>query len=262
MYKRILIAVSAALCCIANLPCAAQVAIKFKSLEICNVTDKIWEPEKHILGIIQLPSYDCGDVYLRIQAEIVNEGDTAVPISSFDRDKMTLVYRNPNPRDNSIANSMVKSRLGVMVRCCSLLETDIQPHSLRYNDYVDWIYVNRFDGMRPLYYVSAAVPTMRLCMEVPGQGMVYSDVPEEIIVNGRKIGPDWRNFDYSDNAYLLVNNELMREFMLENPHLFGTTFSEDLLMKEFVCHMAFTYHNSPITNSEADQQPKANQQRS
>ena len=135
-----------------------------------------------------------------------------------------------------------------MVRCCSLLETDIQPHSLRYNDYVDWIHVYRFDGMRPLYYISAAVPTMRLCMEVPGQGMVYSDVPEEIIVNGRKIDPDWRNFDYSDNAYLLVNNELMREFMLENPHLFGSTFSEDVLMKEFVSHMAFTYHNTLITN--------------
>jgi hypothetical protein len=162
---------------------------------------------------------------------------------------MSLVYRNPNPKDNSLANSMVKSQLGAIVRVCGILEPNIPPHSRRYNDYVNWIYVHRFDGMRPLYYVSAAVPTMRLCMEVPGQGMVYSGTPEEIIVNGRKIDPDWRNFDYSDNAYMLVNNELMREFMLENPYLFGTTFSEDVLMKEFVSHMAFTYHNSQITNT-------------
>lgn len=249
MYKRILISIIATLCCLATLPCAAQVTIKFKSLEICNVTDKIWEPDNLILGVLRLPSYDCGDVYLRIQAEIINEGDTAVPISSFDRDKMSLVYRNPNPKDNSLANSMVKSQLGAIVRVCGILEPNIPPHSRRNNDFVNWIYVHRFDGMRPLYYVSAAVPTMRLCMEVPGQGMVYSDAPEEIIVNGRKIDPDWRNFDYSDNAYMLVNNELMREFMLENPYLFGTTFSEDVLMKEFVSHMAFTYHNSQITNT-------------
>lgn len=249
MYKRILISAIAVVCCFATLPCAAQVSIKFKSLEISNVTDKIWEPEKDLFCVFRLPSYDRGDVYLRIEAKIVNEGDTAVPISSFDRDKMTLVYRNPNPSNNLPENSMVKSRLGAIVRVCGILEPNFPPHSRRYQDYVDWIFVNRFDGMRPLYYVSAAVPTMRLCMEVPGQGLVYSDAPEEIIVNGREIDPDWRNFDYSDNSYLLVNNELMREFMLENPYLFGTTFSEDVLMKEFVSHMAFTYHCSLITNT-------------
>ena len=249
MYKRILISAIAVVCCFATLPCAAQVSIKFKSLEISNVTDKIWEPEKMRLGEVLIPSYDRGHVYLRIQAEIVNEGDTAVPISSFDREKMMLVYHNPNPRDNSLANSMVKSRLGAIVRVCGILEPNFPPHSCRYNDYWDLINVNRFDGVRPLYYVSAAIPTMRLCMEVPGQGLVYSDAPEEIIVNGREIDPDWRNFDYSDNAYQLVNNELMREFMLENPYLFGSSFSEDILMKEFVSNMAFTYHCFPITNS-------------
>ncbi|MBQ3734156.1 MAG: hypothetical protein II859_09380 [Bacteroidales bacterium] len=242
MYKRILISAIAALCCLATLPCAAQVTIKFKSLKISNVTDKIWEPEKDLFCAFRLPSYDRGDVYLRIEAEIVNEGDTAVPISNIDSENMTLVYRNPR------SSSTVTSTLGCIIRVCALLEPDIQPHSRRYNDYWDLINVNRFDGMRPLYYVSAAIPTMRLCMEVPGQGLVYSDAPEEIIVNGRKIDPDWRNFDYSDNAYLLVNNELMREFMLENPHLFGSTFSEDILMKEFVSHMAFIYHCSLITS--------------
>ena len=249
MYKRILIPVIAVVCCFASLPCAAQVTIKFKSLKISNVTDKIWEPEKDLFCVFRLPSFDRGDVYLRIEAEIVNEGDTTVPISSFDRDKMTLVYRNPNPIDNSPANSMIKSRLGTVVRVCGILEPNFPPHSHRYTDYWDLINVNRFDGVRPLYYVSAAVPTMRLCMEIAGQGLVYSDAPEEIIVNGRKIDPDWRNFDYSDNSYHLVNNELMREFMLENPYLFGSTFSEDLLMNEFLSHMAFTYHNSQITNT-------------
>ena len=247
MNKIISIAITV-VCCLAVLPCAAQVAIKFKSLEISNVTDKIWEPKVYSC-VIRLPSYASGDVYLRIQAEIVNEGDTAVPISNFDRDKMTLVYRNPNPSNNLPENSMVYSRLERMARGCFLIESVIRPHACRYDDYSDWINVNRFRGMRPLYYVSAAVPTMRLCMEVSGQGLVYSDAPEEIIVNGRKIDPDWRNFDYSDNSYLLVNNELMREFMLENPYLFGTTFSEDVLMKEFVSNMAFTYHCFPITNS-------------
>ena len=247
MNKIISIAITV-VCCLAVLPCAAQVAIKFKSLEISNVTDKIWEPNEHIICQVILPSYYRGDVYLRIEAEIVNEGDTAVPISDFDRDKMTLVYRNPNPLDNSLEKSMVYSWLGRMERGCCLIEPVIRPHACRHDDYSDWISVYRFRGMRPLYYVSAAVPTMRLCMEVSGQGLVYSDAPEEIIVNGRKIDPDWRNFDYSDNAYQLVNNELMREFMLENPYLFGSTFSEDVLMKEFVSHMAFTYHSTLIAN--------------
>lgn len=194
------------------------------------------------LGEVLIPSYDRGHVYLRIQAEIVNEGDTAVPISNIDSEKMTLVYRNPR------SSSTVTSKLGCIIRVCALLEPDIQPHSRRHHDYVGCIFDYRFGDMRPLYYVSAAVPTMRLRMEVPGKGLVYSDAPEEIIVNGRKIDPDWRNFDYSDNAYQLVNNELMREFMLENPYLFGSTFSEDVLMKEFVSHMAFTYHCSLITS--------------
>lgn len=249
MYKRILISAIAVVCCLAALPCAAQVTIKFKSLKISNVTDKIWEPEKDLFCAFRLPSYDCGDVHLRIEAEIVNKGDTAVPIFSIDSEKMTLVYRNPNPSSNSHSSSMVTRTLGRIIRVCGILDPYLHPHSRRYQDYVDWIFVNRFDGMRPLYYVSTAVPTMRLCMEVPGQGLVYSDAPEEIIVNGRKIDPDWRNFDYSDNAYQLVNNELMREFMLENPYLFGSTFSEDLLMNEFLSHMAFTYHCFPITNS-------------
>lgn len=247
MNKIISIAITV-VCCLAVLPCAAQVAIKFKSLEISNVTDKIWEPNEHIIGPVILPSYYRGDVYLRIEAEIVNEGDTAVPISNFDRDKMTLVYRNPNPSNNLPENSVVYSRLGRMIRCCSIFEPVIQPHACRHDDYSDWISVYRFCGMRPLYYVSAAVPTMRICMEISGQGLIYSDAPEEIIVNGRKIDPAWRNFDYSDNAYMLVNNELMREYMLENPYLFGSTFSEDILMKEFVSNMAFTYHCFPITN--------------
>jgi hypothetical protein len=242
MYKRILISAIAIVCCLATLPCAAQVTIKFKSLKISNVTDKIWEPEKDLFCAFRLPSYDRGDVYLRIEAEIVNEGDTAVPISNIDSENMTLVYRNPR------SSSTVTSTLGCIIRVGTLLEPDIQPHSRRHHDYVGCIFDLRFDGMRPLYYVSAAVPTMRLCMEVPGQGLVYSDAPEEIIVNGRKIDPDWRNFDYSDNAYLLVNNELMREYMLENPHLFGTTFSEDLLMNEFLSHMAFIYHCSLISS--------------
>ena len=246
LYKRSLILAIATLCCLAALPCAAQVTIKFKSLEISNVTDKIWKPDEHILGLTSLPSYSRGDVYLRIQAEIVNEGDTAVPISSYDRDKMTLVYRNPNPRDNSIENSVVYSKLGRMQRCCVIFESVVQPHACRYDDYSNWISVYRFRGMRPLYYVSAAVPTMRLCMEVPGQGLVYSDAPEEIIVNGRKIDSDWRSFGYSDNSYQLVNNELMREFMLENAHLFGDYFTEDMLMKEFISHMSYTYQNTPI----------------
>ena len=163
MYKRILISAIAALCCLATLPCAAQVTIKFKSLKISNVTDKIWEPEKDLFCAFRLPSYDRGDVYLRIEAEIVNEGDTAVPIPSSDRDKMTLVYRNPNPKDNSLANSMVKSQLGAIVRVCGILEPNIPPHSRRYNDYVNWIYVHRFDGMRPLYYVSAAISHIISC---------------------------------------------------------------------------------------------------
>ena len=179
MYKRILISAIAALCCLATLPCAAQVAIKFKLLEISNVTDKIWEPEKMRLGEVLIPSYDRGHVYLRIQAEIVNEGDTVVSISNFDRDKMTLVYRNPKPSDNSPEKSMVYSRLGRMARGCYLIESVIRPHACRYDDYSDWINVNRFREMRPLYYVSAAVPTMRLCMEIAGQGLVYSDAPEE-----------------------------------------------------------------------------------
>ena len=242
MYKRNLISAIAVVCCLATLPCAAQVTIRFKSLKINNVTDKIWEPEKDLFCAFRLPSYDRGDVYLRIKAEIVNEGDTAVPISSIHSEKMTLVYRNP------CSSGTVTNTLGCIIRVCALLEPDIQPHSRRHHDYTDWIFVNRFEGMRPLYYMSTAVPTMRLCMEVPGQGQVYSDAPEEIIVNGRKIDPNWRNFDYSDNAYQLVNNELMREFMLENPYLFGSTFSDELLMKEFVSHMAFVYHSTPITN--------------
>ena len=65
-----------------------------------------------------------------------------------------------------------------------------------------------------------------------------SDAPETIYVNGVKLDPD-RQVCQNGSSYQLVNNEMVQEYMRENPYLFGSEFSQDILIREFQSNMAF-----------------------
>lgn len=139
--------------------CGAQVSVKFKKLEINNITNTRNEPVFQRLGEIVIRS---SDVCLKITAEIINDGDTTV---------------------------YPEERVGLL-------------------------------------------------LSIPGQEPIMSDAPETVCVNGVKLDSDGQVCQ-NGSYYQLVNNEMVQEYMRENPYLFGSEFSKDILISEFQSNMLF-----------------------
>ena len=95
----------------------------------------------------------------------------------------------------------------------------------------------RFYDISSLYYVSSTVPTMRLFLSIPGQEPIFSDAPETIYVNGVKLDTN-AQVRGDGSSCQLVNNEMVQEYMRENPYLFGSELSQDILIREFQSNMA------------------------
>ncbi len=205
--------------------CEAQVSVEFKKLEIKNITNMRAKPVARRLGETLV-----SDVCLKITAEIINDGDTTVYWQQ-DGEEMNLLYydsrygwRKTNP-------------LSRQIRPCMPYLPGVEAHSRKQVTYYYSYNYERFYEVSSLYYVSSTVPTMRLFLSIPGQEPIFSDAPETIFVNGVKLDSD-RQVCQNGSSYQLVNNEMVQEYMRENPYLFGSEFSQDILIREFQSNMA------------------------
>ena len=209
--------------------CEAQVSVKFKKLEINNITNKKSEPVVVRFGEVFISNVP--DVMLKITAEIINDGDTTVYWHS-DVEQMEFLYYDCQYgwRKTNYLSRQVQFGVPYL--------PGVEPHSRKqvtyYYSYNDAL----FYEVSSLYYVSRAVPTMRLSLSIPGQGPIMSDAPETIFVNGVKLDSD-EQVCQDAGSYQLVNNEMMQEYMRENPYLFGSEFSHDILIREFQSNMAY-----------------------
>ena len=171
------------------------------------------------------------DVHLKITAEIINDGDTTVYWHQ-EGERMGLLYYDSQygwRKTNSLARQM---------RPCMPYFPGVEPHARKQvTYYYSYNYV-RFYDVSSLYFVSSTVPTMRLFLSIPGQEPIFSDAPETIYVNGVKLDLD-RQVRQNGSSYQLVNNEMVQEYMREYPYLFGSEFSQDILIREFQTNMAF-----------------------
>ncbi len=202
--------------------CEAQISVKFKKLEINNITNKKSKPVAHRMCETLI-----SDVCLKITAEIINDGDTTV---YSDVERQGLLYYDSQygwRKTNSLPRQ---------VSACMI--AGIGPHFRKQVTYYYSYNYGRFYDVSSLYYVSSAVPTMRLFLLIPGQEPIISDAPETIYVNGVKLDSDGQVCQ-NGSYYQLVNNEMVQEYMRENPYLFGSEFSKDILISEFQSNMAF-----------------------
>ena len=60
-----------------------------------------------------------------------------------------------------------------------------------------------------------------------------------MIVNGVEIHPESFDCNHCGDIYMLVNNELMNEFIQEQPWLFPSGITDELIRQEFACNMQY-----------------------
>ena len=105
-----------------------------------------------------------------------------------------------------------------------------------------------------LTFVALTLPSMKceaqlslvlvLCM--PGAEAIVSDLPENVFLNGVKIEADeTAACQNCGELYRLTSNEVIEEYLKENPDLFGSDFSDDILRKAFICNMEFARRMYP-----------------
>ena len=219
--------------------CEAQISVKFKKLEINNITNKKSKPVTHRMCETLI-----SDVRLKITAEIINDGDTTV---YPEEERMRLLYY-----DFQYGWRKTYSLPRQMSAC---MIAGIGPHFRKQVTYYYSYNYERFYDVSSLYYVSSTVPTMRLFLSIPGQEPIMSDAPETIFVNGVKLDPDWHEGN-NGSLYQLVNNEMVQEYMRENPYLFGSEFSQDILISEFQSNMLFAQRQYSLLRLPELKQPR------
>ena len=215
--------------CAAPLFSVAQVTIEFTSYEVCNVNNQKY-PLGVPLGVVLLSSPD--DVHSEIKATIRNLSDTAV----------TLVFSNDDVRFGRTYYSKEVNDWVYYDRCPYDEFKDtvrISPHGsytssivLKYSKY-------NFITMSSLYYLSDRAANMRLYLNIPEQGTIMSGTVQKVIVNGVEIHPESFDCNHCGDIYMLVNNELMNEFIQEQPWLFPSGITDELIRQEFACNMQY-----------------------
>ena len=213
--------------------CGAQVSVRFKTLAINNISNKRTAPRR----AVPFDAIILSDVSLVVGVELVNNGDSAVNLYA-EAATIGLLYYDSQYGWRKIErlddrDCLTPLQLGL----CYVQHPYIEAHSSVTIQRFWYYRFHTFYDVSSLYYVSSTVPTMRLFLSIPGQEPIISDAPETIYVNGVKLDSNEQECGNGD-SYQLVNNELVQEYMRENPYLFGSEFSQDILIREFQRNMA------------------------
>ena len=214
--------------------CGAQVSVRFKTLAINNISNKRTDPSRGL----PFDALILSDVRLVVGVELVNDGDSVVNLSA-EAVTIGLLYYDSQYGWRKIERLDDRDcRTPLQLGLCYVQHPYIGAHSSVTTQRFWYYRLPTFYDISSLYYVSSTVPTMRLFLSIPGQEPIMSDAPETIYVNGVKLGSNEQECR-NGSSYQLVNNEMVQEYMREYPYLFGSEFSQDILIREFQTNMAF-----------------------
>ena len=230
--------------------CEAQLSLVFKSVNVNNLnteTNHKYAPEKIRLGDVVLPGEH--DLSITITAELINTSDSVIYFESglssrkFDKQMALFCYREKfgwrKMKVGDISDDPGRFD-GVLLR------NALAPNESHTLELALYLKRETFEETTPLYYISSIVPTMRLVLCMPGEEPIISDSPENVILNGVKIDADEiAACQNCGEIYRLTSNEMIMEYMKENPELFGSCFSEEVLRKAFICNMEFARRMYP-----------------
>ena len=242
--KRLLyIALTFVVLTLPSMKCEAQLSLVFKSLSVNNLngeTNHKSPPEKIRLGDVVVDHEP--EVSVSITAELINTSDTVIffegGLSTEEFDKhLALYYYNERFgwRKGRVYGTRDPIRyMGMLVR------NSLAPNECHVLELALYLSKRTFQEITPLYYISSIVPTAHLVLCMPGEEPVISDLPENVFLNGVKIDADEiAACQNCGELYRLTSNEMIEEYMKENPDLFGSNFSDDILRKAFICNMDF-----------------------
>ena len=250
--KRLLyIALTFVVLTLPSMKCEAQLSLVFKSLSVNNLngeTNHKSPPEKIRLGDVVVDHVP--KVSVTITAELINTSDTVIffegGLSTKESDKhLALYYYNERSgwRKWRVYGTRDPIRyMGMLVR------NSLAPNECHVLELALYLSKRTFQEITPLYYISSIVPTAHLVLCMPGEEPVISDLPENVFLNGVKIDADEiAACQNCGELYRLTSNEMIEEYMKENPDLFGSNFSDDILRKAFICNMEFFRRNFPCS---------------
>lgn len=232
-----------------SMKCEAQLSLVFKSLSVNNLnaeTNHKSPPEKIRLGDVVVDHEP--KVSVTITAELINTSDTVIffegGLSTEEFDKhLALYYYNERFgwRKWRVYGTRDPIRyMGMLVR------NSLAPNECHVLELALYLSKRTFQEIMPLYYISSIVSTAHLVLCMPGEEPVISDLPENVFLNGVKIDADEiAACQNCGELYRLTSNEMIEEYMKENPDLFGSNFSDDILRKAFICNMEFFRRNFP-----------------
>lgn len=232
-----------------SLQCEAQLSLVFKTLNINNLnaeTNHKRPPEKIRLGDVVICNEP--DVTITITAELINAGDSVIyfegglSTEQFDKQLALFCYEEKfGWRKMRIYDRRDPARYdGFLVR------NALAPNESHTLELALYLKKGTFEEITPLYYISSIVPTMRLVLCMPGEEPVISDSPENVFLNAVKIDADEiAACQNCGEIYRLTSNEMITEYMKENPELFGSFFPEEVLRKAFICNMEFARRMYP-----------------
>lgn len=248
--KRLLyIALTFVVLTLPSMKCEAQLSLVFKSLNVNNLnaeTNHKYAPEKIRLGEVVFPGEH--DLSITITAELINAGDSVIyfegglSTEQFDKQLALFCY------EEKFGWRKMRARVirdparydGILVR------NALAPNEGHALELALYLSKGTFQEITPLYYISSIVPTMRLVLYRSGEDPIISDSPENVILNAVKIDADEiAACQNCGEIYRLTSNEMITEYMKENPELFGSFFPEEVLRKAFICNMEFARRMYP-----------------
>lgn len=231
--------------------CEAQLSLVFKSVNVNNLnaeTNHKYAPEKIRLGEVVFPGEH--DLSITITAELINTSDSVIyfegGLSTKNIKKQLTLFCYEEKfgwRKMKIYDRRDPARYdGILVR------NTLAPNESHTLELALYLKRETFKETTPLYYISSKVPTMRLVLCMSGKEPIISDSPENVILNGVKIDADEMAACHNcEEIYRLTSNEMITEYMKENPDLFGSYIPDEVMRKAFICNMEFARRMYPCS---------------
>lgn len=206
----------------------AQVEIEFTSFEVTNITNQHSSQDIPI-GVVLTGSP--GDVYMEITATIRNTSDRPVNLVFSNKDiRIGHLYYS-----KTINDWILQDRWPDDFKDIIRIAPNGTYKVFTRKRWPEYYFVEK----SPLYYMSDIASNMRLYLLRPSGDVIVSGTAQKVIVNGRELNTNPVVCNHCADSYMLVNNELMSEYIQEQPWLFPSGINDELIRQEFACNMLY-----------------------
>lgn len=252
MKKNLFFALATAMLLLPFMNCEAQASLEFKKLDVNNINR--WTNHRFSNDCCRIGDKVSSGVSISVTAELTNTSDDVLYFDEQAGDGIRNVNLAVNFYD--LESEWVKMYLYNSYSLNSSIDLDIDSlapgESMSFQASVGFP-ASLFQNEPPLYYMSSIAATMYLSCEISGHEPFFSDMPENIFLNGEKLKIEGGDCYYCGEMYVVTHNaDVMAELMeitgrSDLSSTFGNILYSNYFMgKAFVCNMGFTRRLLPI----------------